>query len=584
MRRTVTPRSQWVLLGALLVASMTRQAGAVYLDEGQNISLRARVYSQASIRVEDSKTDTIPTTKAGQLVSNRNFYNPELEAKLLPMLGTWLSPYADDLSFRAAAWGFYDGVYDYGSGQFHDQARQVNATFGDFSNPRQQHQAWYLEGPTIDTKAKTFDQVFPGYEVQNPRDIYGHRQRINELYLNYAKGPFFLRLGRQAISWGEADTIALLDQNNPFDVTLGAPGIFQDLDEARIPLWTARTSLNLFDNLGPLSSGFVEAYLVPGDIDTETGILPILTASPYTVRGNDPNQNPVLVDACKNTGLCPQFVLFDHRPPKNFEKSRWGVRFQTVVNGAYTVQAWYYTHFPNAPVPLKNTPTIVGTGARRTNLFIISTEHRLTHVAGAATSFFVEPLDSILRAEVEYFFNEPGFVPERSLLIPSQREPNLNPLGGPGDLQHADIVRWETGLDRFFFIHPLNPSNSFLGVIAFVGMVNLDETPQRDFRMNGQQKPGTTGQNADDFVQQKQVEGFAEVHTQTDYMHGRLTPQLTVIANIRGTYAVQPQVTYRFYDWLLFDLNWAHIGGEYQSLGFFKDRDQISARMTLQLN
>src|ERR1700687_3573760 len=107
-----------------------------------------------------------------------------------------------------------------------------------------------------------FRRVLRGSHVDDPRSIYGNTDRVNELYLSYSKGPFFLRLGRQSISWGESDTIALLDQSNPFDLTLAAPGFFEDIDEARIPLYTARASYNLFDVLGPLSSGFVEAYWV----------------------------------------------------------------------------------------------------------------------------------------------------------------------------------------------------------------------------------------------------------------------------------------------------------------------------------
>lgn len=589
MRRTVTRRARWALVSGLLIATTVRQGGAVYLDEAQNVSLRARIYSEASIRLENSQQDTIPNAKTGQLVAHRNFYNPELEAKLLPFLGSWATSFADDLSFRVAGWGFYDGVYDYGSGQFNDQARKVNATFGQFSS-NTQNSAWFIEGPTFNVdalrgtgavkNADTFDDVFPGYEVQNPRDIYGHRQRVNELYLNYAKGPFFLRLGRQAISWGEADTIALLDQNNPFDVTLGAPGVFQDLDEARIPLWTVRSSMNLFDTLGPLSSGFIEAYLVPGDLDTETGILPILTASPYSVRGDDPNKNPTLVQACTGLRLCPQFVLFDRRPSKDFNHSRWGVRLQTVVNGSVTLQAWHYTHFPNAPVPLKRPPVRLGASQNRAQLFIIETQHKLTHVTGVAASGFAEWIDTIVRGELEYFYNEPSFTPEGNLSI----GPGKDLLNGVGELEHADYIRGELGFDRFFFLRALNPANSFLGLVAFVGSFNLDETPQRDFRMNGQQKPGTGGQDPDDFVQQKAFEGFMQAHLQTDYMHGRLTPQITYIQNLRGTYALQPKLTYRFYDWLLFDLNLVHIGGEFQQLGFFRDRDQLNTRVTFQLN
>src|SRR5205814_10456527 len=44
--------------------------------------------------------------------------------------------------------------------------------------------------------------------------------RINEAYFNLAKGPLFVRVGRQTISWGESDTIALLDQSMPFNLTM----------------------------------------------------------------------------------------------------------------------------------------------------------------------------------------------------------------------------------------------------------------------------------------------------------------------------------------------------------------------------
>src|SRR4029434_11014393 len=73
------------------------------------------------------------------------------------------------------------------------------------------------------------------------------QNRINELYFDYTHGPFFIRVGKQAISWGESDTIAILDVSNPFDLTLGAPGFFQDVEEARIPLWTIRSTYKLID-------------------------------------------------------------------------------------------------------------------------------------------------------------------------------------------------------------------------------------------------------------------------------------------------------------------------------------------------
>jgi hypothetical protein len=564
-------------VGVLLVAA---RAPAVYLDKGQNVSVRARIYSQASIRISDSQDPTTPSVKAGQLVQHRTFYNPEFDAKLAPHLTwmrggalDWLAP--DELSLRVAGWGFYDGIYDYGADQFNDGQRLVNSTFGNFAaRPRR---AWFIEADRFNKNGTTLNQIFPNDDVKDPRDIYADQGRVNELYLSYSKGPVFFRIGRQTISWGESDTIALLDQNNPFDITLAAPGIFQDLDEARIPLWTIRSSFNLFDVLGPLSSGFVEAYWVPGDWDTNTGYAPILTASPYSAAGPDPQSQ--LTAAFPVLPL--QFVLLDNLPKKAMSNSRWGVRLQTVVNRTFTVQGWYYTAFPNAPVPLKHAPLPVP--GQTTQLMVTETVHDLTSVFGLANTFFFEPLDGIVRMELEYFDNEPAFIAKQNLGLPDV-------LRGQGSVPKADFLRWEIGFDRFFFFRPLNPGHSFTWVTAVVGSHNLDETSKQDFRFNGQlkqrffKKRAGTAPVEDDFVQLKGAEVFAQTTLQTDYWHGRLTPRFTVVATSRGTYQIHPALDYRWRDWMLLSASLVHIGGEYQSFGFFRDRDQIALRVTYQLN
>lgn len=565
---------------------------AVYLDDAQNISLRARIYSQAAIRTNDSQLDTVPSAKRGQLVQHRNFYNPELDAKLTDYVSflkggplDFLAP--DELAVRIAGWGFYDGVFDYGAKQFGKSARRVNSTYPNAAaKPRS---AFILEGADFrpDRKGGTIDEIFPGHDELNVRDIYGHYQRLNEAYINYTKGPLFLRIGRQIISWGEADTIALLDQNNPFDQTAGPPGIFQDIDESRIPLWTVRASYTLFEQLGPFSSGFLEAYWVPGDLDTNTGYLPILTAGPYSPRGRDPQAS------IPDLSFFPaQFVLLDRLPKKGFENSRYGFRFQTVIGQDHTLSVFAYTTFPSIPVPLgggvveSDAPT-----SPKTNYFVTQTVHELTTAYAITDTFFFEPLDGIVRAEVEFFNREPGFVPEINLGIKDGESP-INTLRGCGvngknnkcKLARANIWRWELGFDRFFFFRPLNPTNSFTLATAVVGAYNMDETPHQDFRLAGQRKPGTNGQDPDDFVQAKMVEAFSQIHLETDYMHGRIHPAFTGIFNVRGTYALLPAVTYRWNDSLLFDLRYVHIGGEYQQIGFFRDRDQVALRATYQLN
>jgi uncharacterized protein DUF1302 len=606
-----TGRRQWLVLTVCLAAGFARTAAAIYLDEEQLVSLRTRIYSQLSFRAEGSSGDTHPSVKPGQVVQHRNFFNPELEAKLASY-ATWMGPLAPDaLDFRLAGRAFYDGIYDYGTSQFNDARRGFAKANGGVPIPGKPAQTRYSEVTSL-------QQVFTGTDdVKEARDIYGYDRRVNELYLSYSKGPLFVRFGKQAISWGESDTIAILDQNNPFDLTLGAPGVFEDLDEARIPLWTLRTSYALFDTLGPLSSGFIEAYWVPGDLDTTTAITPLLTQSPYSVPGRDPAfAVPSVfgdVTQCGNPNFANRlcFVFTDHVPAPEFGNSRWGVRAQTVVARDYTVSAWFYTAFPNAGVPRivgKKQSALLPPGYDK--VFLIEFVHQLVPVVGISNTFFFAPLDGIVRMEAEYFNREPAFIPQENLLIPSITT-NIAPVtkcfgpngtahvcnpNNPSDIPpggttpHASFLRWELGFDRFFFVRALNPTNSFTMVTAIVGQYNMDETSQRDFRYLGVRKPNTDNSTrnsvpgVNDFVQLQKVDAFWQMHLQSDYLHGRLTPAATVIVNRLGTWAVPFDLTYRWTDSLLFDFMYVGIGGNFSGLGFFRDRDQIALRATYQLN
>ena len=70
-----------------------------------------------------------------------------------------------------------------------------------------------------------------------------------------------------------------------------------------------------------------------------------------------------------------------------------------------------------------------------------------------------------------------------------------------------------------------------------------------------------------------------------DYWHGRLTPSLTAIIGLSGTYCLPVGVTYRHSDSLLFDFRYVWLGGAFTfPTGLFRDRSQLSARMTFLLN
>jgi hypothetical protein len=260
---------------------------------------------------------------------------------------------------------------------------------------------------------------------------------------------------------------------------------------------------------------------------------------------------------------------------------------------------------------------LVHPNAKGPSQLITELHHGLVDVYGAATSFFSEKLDGIVRTEMEFFHNEPAFIPdqnipfERALRTPALRN-LLNQLGQnipagrtDGNIPHADFIRFELGYDRFFFFRPLNPSNSFTWVTAYVGQLNLSEIAgDGNYRFGGQQKLSPTGvrsgANTDglslatigklhtvpsDFVDLYPYESFVQTHLETSYMHGRLNPSITVVLGLNGTYVIPIGLNYRFNDNLLFDLKYVATGGAFMfPTGYFRDRSQLGVRVTALFN
>jgi len=574
--RTLVQSGLAALVVVTACALSPRTARALYFDEDQNFSLRMRAYSQVSMATEDSQfAVTDPPKFAGQVMQWRNFFNPEFEAKFVSFLPAgWL----DDFSGRLALWGFYDGLYDFGPKQYAERAADIK----------------FHQGPhgMYQTKGDTRNQAIEGNALQrNVRDIYARRIRVNEAYVNVSKGPLFVRIGRQAISWGEADTIGLLDANNPFDTTI-APGTFIDLDEARIPLWTLRATYNLFSNLGPFSSGFLDTYWVPGWLDTTVSPLQMQSASPFSAP---PPAQP------------PSIEVFQRRPQPKTGNSRWGVRFQTVIAGEYTTSVWFYKTFPTEPVAINLGISNV------TGRLVTSTEVPLINVAGIATSWFSDYLNSIIRTEVEVFNNQPGFRVDTNItrgLSAECNAPGPKNFSACGRYDKINLIRGELGFDRNLFIRWLNPANSFIWVTSFVFTANPDETKYKDYRASGILKPsaliraaeggapagsqtqGCNGQPGPcDFVNNPVFDYFFQMHLESNFMHGKLPAGITTVMNGRGALAIWPDVGYRVNDSFILSARYINIhtfgsenNGFGPGLGLFRDRDEIWFRATYQLN
>jgi hypothetical protein len=557
-----------------MLASSPRDASALRFGQNDAVELRGKVYTQYTVATEESQEYTQPEINPGDMKQWRNFYNPELEVDFRKLTG-WRG-FFTDLSGRLAIWGFYDGIYDFGPERYR-QNLSLTAQPGVAA-------AFYSEGHTVEEALNNTGRRRDG------REFYGRRTRVNEAYLNFAKDAFFLRVGRQAISWGEADTIGLLDANNPFDVLL-IPGVQYDLDEARIPLWTLRTTYELFSSWGPFSSGFVDAYWVPGWLDVTTGYLNIQGVSPYS-------QPPPL--------QAPFIQVFDKLPRYETGNSRYGFKFQTVVDRDYNWSTWFYRTFQQTPVP-----TIKGISAVNPDgpgQYVTTTLNRgLTNVIGTALSWYSETLNSIVRTEIELFNAEPNFIPYLGIGAPVN-----SGFTQRGSYETANVMRGEFGLDHNFFIPMLNPSSSFLGIASVVWTANLSETSDRDFytpiikpsaidrQLAGGPAAGQIANcgskkaptpNGCDYVNQDPFEAFFQTTVRSDFAGGTIQPQLTTVATVRGALMFAPSVLYRLTDSFLFDVKYVNThtfgsgnNGYTPGVGLLRDRDQFWFRATYQLN
>jgi hypothetical protein len=626
-------------LATVALLAVASSASAYYLDESHRFDLRVRAYSQLGVLTEDSETPSradvaralrfVPTDaprsqKRAQVASitppaydaltlgqHRNFYNPEFDANLTDFMG-WTG--ADELKFRFAWWGFYDGLYDYLDDVWADHARSYRTRFAESNDPADE--------------SYRFDDHY-----RRARATYAHQNRINELYFDYTNGPFFLRVGKQAISWGESDTIALLDVSNPFDLTLGAPGFFQDVEEARIPLWTVRSTIRLIESLGPLSSVFGDVYFVPGPIDTTVPMDPITAGvSPFNPDQADPHFN-VLAQGSLAANVHTSLV--DRLPDKTWGNSRWGVRLTGILFRDYTVQGWFFRTFNQAPAPLitnasafgifnQGRGTFVDERGRRCDPATASgpcakmapavtlLERRLESVIGLSSTWFSQPLNGILKWEIEYFVDELAVIPERNL-NPRVQIPRA--LRAPGEkrlansIPTADYVRWVVGYDRNFFVRWLNPTNSFLLVMAYNSSFNLSEKGGKDFR-NPYTKPGHTQTrngprpgnplcqgaaartsalctfvDPHDYEDAYQYEGVLTTTLRTDYMHAKLQPSVTMITDVSGVFGFAPAISYRLSDNLIVGATYLAVAASRKAgLGSFRAHDMLQLRVTGQFN
>lgn len=536
-------------LAAILMVAGGRAALALSLDTADSLRVTGKVFTQASWRMQDSDSGgrncfftmapntrcsgfTFPDTHTGQLIQHRNLLDAEIFQDVARWLGTerlWLETF----SYRFRVKYFYEGVYDYGPDGYSNPSSHLQPD----GQPDGLGQQGLKTNRHLDTQ-------------HNP---------IWNAYVDLGKGPAWLRVGRQDLSWGESDGFRLLDMIEPLDNRFGFP-LVEDLDDRRIPLWMIRTTLRL-PRVGALTNLTLEGYWVPGTIDDQE--------SPLALPGN-----PFAAPA-------PPGSAEIRIPTKNLGNSRGGGRIVGTL-AAVTFSLAHYVTYNDAPsarlevralLPQPDTPFLV--------------EFYQQQISGASATFAL-PFDpySIVRTEVAHFWDERVFIPEQSANAAELVQRFIAGGGTPvaGALPTRNTLRWMIGLDRNVWLRWLNPTNTFFvsGQYFHTNIFNYDRsivTPAISsvaFPANG--PPLTT------LVSRKNDEIALTYLISTLYYHGSISPAVFGAYDTRGVHVVVPAITYQLGTNVQLVLKYAVIVGTFANLGLFRDRDQLLLRLQYNLS
>ena len=551
----------WIgLCVAVLLVGLAAKAEAIYIDDNNTLSITAKAQTRVTFRLQDSEGFTVPDTQIGDLVQWRNLALLEVDHDLQELTKSldilWpLRKFKIRSKYHLVGRFMYDGLYDVGSDGF--KAVRDN------------------DKENIDNFKQSYD--------------------LWECYIDFIRGPWFVRIGKQSLAWGETDIFRLLDGINPLDNTFGGP--FEDLDDRRIPLWMLRANYNLGD-FGPVASLSIEGFWVPGNWDVRVG--------PWAPEGT-PYAAPL-----------PEIVydlLYVYSPEKKMSNSRWGVRLNGMLGSANVSAAYYQTFLDMGTPHIITTRPIEGPLLDLTALQF-AVDYPALQIAGGSINFFESITNVVFRGEIAWFFNEPVFIkgvndlplhPDEilelsplalsaaaSVLGVDPRSLGLNglprnPESGP--IPTIDVFRWMIGFDKQVWIRPMNKTSMFFVSMQWFGTFypDHDDNLAAPAPIPDKFLPVTnsiTGDPIPDYTQYpsiKQMENIFTALIATNYLKGSLTPQLACAYDMRGAWLVLPSVQY-VREPFRFGLQYAAVVGNFVSFGAFRDRDQIAFTFAYLLN
>ncbi len=577
------------LFFSLLLCFSTTRAYGLFLDDAQTVRFNGRIYNRATFSTQDAAGNTRLQTpyNSFNLLQDRTFIQLEMRHNLTDLVKgdyqgklsflqyplrplQWLQP--DDLSYFVTYRGEYDGVWDYGPDTFSEEFP-------------------VLSDCASSTKAiRSHPRRFPDCTRLDTRNRLRHRHRLFEAYVDFTRGPLFLRIGRQNLSWGETDAFRLLDQINPLDASFG--GFLVSLDERRLPLDMVRIVYS-FEHVGPFAELNLEGF---GVLDDKVST-PVPTGSPWS------------------TPSPPGIRGIVKMPAKNFTDARGGFRITARV-GDLTLSAAHYYTFLDTPLVRTVTPQVrppiklaefdAAVKADKTAPFLV--DHMQANIlfpkiaiSGATASFPLPRFYTVIRSEVAVFWREYlyknsgssnllGPVLTGGTITPGYKQVGVDPVSGSpllrykNDIDRSNVVRWSLGIDINRYFRFLNPQQSFIisAQMFATHIVNFDNTSLASVLPYGFGHVAVAVQDPhrknNTLVNVDQHEFVNTLAISTSYRSGVIAPRLVFFYDWQGAWLVQPQVTF-IRDPFRITLQYNYIDGQYNGIGFLRDRDNFLVQL-----
>jgi hypothetical protein len=420
------------VLGVALILGTATGANALTLDGEGDVKLGLRTYTAVRVGTEaigEQNEFAYPRSPAGHLRQHRSFVQLDFSHDIADyarrgygytrLLFGLIKP--DVLSYTLQYRGEFEGIYDYGPSEYENYERELRRFRRDV--------------PSVAFLGLTdrLDEAFIQRRVRRLSRVGRDRHRLFLAYLDFEKGPLFIRLGRQVLAWGETDVFRLLDNINPVDDSFG--GFFIPLDERRVPIEMLRANWH-FGSFGRFSDVFLEGFLAAGNRTSQQPGAP--EGSPWVPGGL----------------ATPNNALRRVHDTPDREAFRGGARLVFGFSDITFTLAHYYTYLdipgvrftlPGCrPRPAGGAPCTIDNVAGPGNEIIASQEFPRVPITGLAMTFPVPSWYTIVRSELAWFKNEPM---NRQGQGPSARA--VDPLGSRGARKLRDNT--EGGLDPFLY-------------------------------------------------------------------------------------------------------------------------------------